>query len=303
MAEFSSITTISRELQGLTLIGVTRVDNQPLGKGSYGEVFAVKHGRETYAAKQIHQILVEAVSPEEKRIVRDNFVKECHRCKNLNHPNVVRFIGVYYPDPHSILPVMVMELMDTSLTDYVKTPNISMKLKISILHDVAQGLKFLHCRIPPIIHRDLSPNNILLSRDSVAKISDLGVAKVVKAGNKNPQSKLTKAPGTTDFMPPEALSDNPAYSTGLDIFSYGGVILHVVNQEWPAPTSLVEYDSKMKPVKTFTEVERRQRYLDVMTGEAGKLKSLVVRCLDNDPAKRPAAANVLEELKELKVCN
>ena len=303
MAEFSSITTITRELQGLTLTGVKRVDNQPLGKGSYGQVFAVKHGRETYAAKQIHPILVEAVSPEEKRVVRDSFLKECHHCKNLNHPNIVRFIGVYYPDPHSTLPVMVMELMDTSLTDYVKTLNISIKLKISILHDISQGLKFLHCRISPIIHRDLSPNNILLSQDSVAKISDLGVAKVVKAGTKSTQSKLTKAPGTTDFMPPEALADNPTYSTGLDIFSYGGVILHVVNQEWPTPTNLIEFDSKMKPVKMLTEVERRQRYLAMMTGEAKRLKSLVIRCLDNYPANRPAATNVLEELKELKVYN
>ena len=60
-------------------------------------------------------------------------------------------------------------------------------------------------RASPIIHRDLSPNNILLSYDSVAKISDLGVARVVKAGTKNTKSKLTKAPGTMDFMPPEAL--------------------------------------------------------------------------------------------------
>ena len=143
--------------------------------------------------------------------------------------------------------------------------------------------------------------NVLLSRDSVAKISDLGVA-IVKAGTKGTQSKLTKAPGTTDFMPPEALADNPIYSTGLDIFSYGGLILHVVNQVWPAPTNLTAFDPKLRQVKGFTEVERRQKYLDRMTAEAEVLKSLVIRCLDNDPAKRPTAANVLEVLKGLKVC-
>ena len=305
MAEFSSITTISRELQGLSLTGVKPINNQPLGKGSYGQVFAVKHGGKTYAAKQIHSILIEAVSPEEKRIVKESFLKECYHCKNLDHPNIVRFIGVYYfpdGDPQSFLPVMVMELMDTSLTDYVKTPNISMKLKVSVLRDISQGLKFLHCRSSPVIHRDLSPNNILLTRDSVAKISDLGVAKVVKAGTKSTNSKLTKAPGTTDFMPPEALDDNPTYSTGLDIFSYGGLTLHVVNQEWPTPTSPIAFDPKSRQVKGFTEIERRHKYLDMMTAEAAKLKSLAIRCLDNDPAKRPTAADVLDILKELKVC-
>ena len=148
MAEFSSIAVISKELQELTLTGVIRVDEDKiLGNGSYGQVFSVKQGGKIYAAKQIHSILVEGVSPEEKQAVRDNFLKECHRCKDLNHPNIVRFIGVYYPDPHSVLPVMVMELMDTSLREYVKTPNITMKLKISILHDISQGLSYLHCRV------------------------------------------------------------------------------------------------------------------------------------------------------------
>ena len=301
MAEpfLTSINTISKQLETLTLNGVVRVDKQLLGSGSYGKVFAVKRGGKTYAAKEIHSILLETVNVEEKRAVRDNFLKECHQCSTLRHPNIVRFIGVYYPDRHSVLPVMVMELMDTSLREFVKTPNISMKIKISILHDISQGLNFLHNR--DVVHRDLSPNNILLSRDSVAKISDLGVAKVVKADSKSTQSKLTRAPGTAHFMPPEALGDNPAYSTGLDIFSYGGLILHVVNQEWPEPTSLTAFDPKSRQVKGFTEVERRQKYLDMMTAEAQVLKSLVVRCLDNDSAKRPTITNVLEELKGIKV--
>ena len=150
MAGSSSIATIARELQGLSLTGVERIDNKPLGKGSYGQVFAVKHGGKTYAAKQIHSILIEAVSPGEKQVVRESFLKECHCCKDLDHPNIVRFVGVYYPDPDAVLPVMVMELMDTSLTHYVKTPNISMELKVSILHDISQGLSFLHSRNPSI---------------------------------------------------------------------------------------------------------------------------------------------------------
>lgn len=302
MVTFASINTISKELQSLNLTGIVRVDKQ-LETGSYGKVFTVKHGEETYAAKEIHSILLEAASPEEKQTVRENFLKECYQCSVLRHSNIVRFIGVYYPDPHSIsgLPIMVMELMSVSLRDYVKTPNISMNLKISILHDISQGLSFLHCRASPIIHRDLSPNNILLL-DSVAKISDLGMAKVIKAGTKSTKSKFTKAPGTTDFMPPEALVDDPVYSTSLDIFSYGGLIFHVVNQEWPTPTNPIQYDSKMKPVNFYTEIERRQKYLNMMMviAEAEVLKSLVVRCLDNDPTKRPTAANVLEVLNELK---
>ena len=99
----TSINTISKELKALTLTGVVRIDeSKSLGIGSYGQVFAVNHGRETYAAKQIHSILLDkSISPEEKRAVRDNFLKECHQCSTLRHPNIVQFIGVYYPDRQS----------------------------------------------------------------------------------------------------------------------------------------------------------------------------------------------------------
>ena len=139
----------------------------------------------------------------------------------------------------------------------------------------------------------------MVSRDSVAKIGDLGVARVVKAGSKGTQSRLTRAPGTADFMPPD-----PTYSTDLDIFSYGGLILHVINQEWPTPASAIEYDSKMNPVNTLTEFKRRQKYVDMMIGEdtvMKTLRALVVSCLDNDPAKCPITAKVKETLQELKV--
>ena len=300
MAE-AQMDNITRILQDLTLAGVIPL-HEELGRGAYGKVFKVKYCSMICAAKEIHSLLVEAANPEEKRKIKDSFLRECYHCSSLRHPNIVRFIGVYYPERDSLLPAMLMELMDDSLTNYVKKPNIGMKRKTSILYDVTLGLSYLHGHDPPIIHRDLSPNNILMSRDSVAKISDLGVAKVVQADSKATKSMLTKAPGTVDFMPPEALKDNPVYGTSLDVFSYGGIVLHVVNQEWPTPTSLAEYDPKKRRVVGFDEVQRRQKYLDKMTGEAKVLKALVKACLHNDPTKRPVIAAVFKALEPLKVC-
>lgn len=60
----------------------------------------------------------------------------------------------------------------------------------------------------------------------------------------------------------------------------------------------------MTPIKMLTEIERRQKYLDMMKAEAEVLKSLVIiiSCLRNNPAERPTTANVLKHLKGLKVC-
>ena len=300
MAE-ANMENITRALQDLTLTGVVPL-NKELGRGAYGKVFKVKYCSMICAAKEIHSLLMETANPEEKRKIKDSFLRECYHCSSLRHPNVVRFIGVYYPERDSFLPAMLMEMMNKSLTNFVKKPNISMKRKASILYDVSLGLSYLHGYNPPIIHRDLSPNNILMSRDFVAKISDLGVAKVVQADSKATKSMLTKAPGTVDFMPPEALNDNPVYGTSLDIFSYGGIVLHVVNQEWPTPTSSTEYNARTGRVTGFNEVQRRQKYLDKMKGGAEVLKVLVKACLHNDPTKRPVIAAVFKMLEPLKVC-
>ena len=287
-------------LQNLTLRDVTPL-GQELGRGAYGKVFTVKYREKIYAAKEIHSLLLEVANPEEKRKIKNTFLRECYHCSLLRHPNIVRFIGVYYPEMDSVFPVMMMELMEDSLTHYVKKPNISMKMKASILYDVAFGLNYLHTYNPPIIHRDLSPNNILLSRDCVAKISDLGVVKVVQADSRATQTMLTKAPGTVDFMPPESLGEMPNYDTSLDVFSYAGIVLHVVNQEWPSPTGQVIQDSKTGKLTALSEVERRQAHLDKMKGGAEVLQPLVKSCLHNVASKRPTIAAVFKLLEPLKV--
>ena len=290
------------------LSGVRPLGNE-LGRGAYGKVYTVKYsGRDggfIYAAKEIHPILTKE---KESGKLRESFLRECKHCSELNHPNIVSFKGVYYPAKNQ-LPALVMELMDDSLTRYVeKKPGSSFERKCSILHDVAQGLGYLHSFDPPIIHRDLSPNNILLKYADVehvppvAKIADLGVAKVVKAESKSTQSRLTKAPGTADFMPPEAIVDDPQYDISLDVFSYGGIMLHTINDEWPTPSSLTEYDREKRISKAFTEVERRRKYLDKLRGEAEVLRPLVEACLDNDPDVRPPIKVLALEIVKFKVC-
>ena len=299
----ASISDITKYLAHLTLEGVSHL-NIELGNGAYGKVVTVKYRGTTYAAKEIHSILIQYANKEEREIINKDFLRECYYCSKLYHPNIVGFKGIWRRDESSF-PVMVMELMEDSLTNYVKNRALDMVTKISILHDVSCGLNYLHSYTPnPIIHRDLSPNNVLLvlrDQKPIAKLSDLGVAKVVKADSRATKNVLTKAPGTVDFMPPEALVENPNYTTSLDVFSYGGIILHVVNQEWPTPSSQVQRDSLYRLLPALSEIERRQKHLDKMSGVANVLEHLVIACLDDNPNNRPAIATVLKIVKFLMV--
>ena len=292
------------ELKDVTLKGVVPL-NDELGRGAYGSVFTVKHGDVVRAAKKIHPILIESVSDEEKQRIKDDFVRECLCCSSIRHPHIVEFVGVYYRSDQSSLPIMVMELMHTSLTKFVTNKSkISFGKKISILHDASQGLSFLHNHKPRILHRDLSPNNIMLTSKLVAKIGDLGVAKVVRAGSKETISKLqlTRAvPGTPDFMPPEVMEVNAVYGAPVDVFSFGGIALYVFSEEWPTPSGQKMKDPVTKKLRALTEAERREQYLDKMTGKAAGLKKTVEQCLDDDADERPTIQEVSTVLEPLRV--
>ena len=288
---------VSDRLRDLYLTEV-KTNGKDIGVGAFGRVFEVEYCGTVYAAKEIHSILVQGVSKEEFDAIRKAFLTECIRSSSLGHPNIVTFLGVYNPGGHSLLPVLVMERMQESLTSVVeKYPNIPMYVKLSMLLDVSRGLWYLHTHHPPIVHRDLSPNNVLLTSQFVAKISDLGVAKVIQADSKKTK---TRAPGTVDFMPPEALLESPEYGPPLDIFSYGGVILHVVNQEWPKPLHYVMTDPKTWKMVALSEVERRQQHMEKMTGTPADLRPLVDQCLDNQPSRRPPISEVSERIKTMK---
>ena len=299
--------SIIERVIGLTISesSVELLRDQNLGKGAYGRVFKARYRGSECAAKEIHLLLIQmADTPKERNRLQENFIRECHHCSTLKHLNIVHFIGIYHP-PEQLFPVMIMELMDESLTAYAERAKVSFKRKISILHDVAEGLNYLHSRSPPVIHRDLSPNNVLLKHlpvFPVAKIADLGVAKILNVDDKRSAKYLTQVPGTVDFMPPESLPDKPTYDTSLDVFSYGGIILHTVNGKWPTPERITAYDTVKCRVRGFSEVERRLEHLNAMTEEAKVLRPLVEACLDNDPAKRPFTYNLTANVKAIKVC-
>ena len=212
-------------------------------------------------------------------------------------------IGVYYPAHDQYrLPVIVMEKMQHSLRGLVENyNNIPLNVKLSILDEVGLGLRYLHSRAPPIVHRDLTPNNILLGGHLEAKISDLGVAKVMQMDSKR---TMTKIPGTPDFMPPEAITKKPVYGPPLDVFSYGGVVLSVITQQWPEPTEKLQFNASTDQYDVMSEVKRRQKYFKMFTGRAEDLVPLVTSCLNDNPKKRPSMMEVSMEIKRVKdICS
>ena len=187
-----------------------------------------------------------------------------------------------------------MEFLPINLTSCIEKYDIlPEEISYSILHDVALGLSYLHSQTPPIIHRDLSSNNVLLATNMTVKISDLGVARIL---NLTPLkiSHMTETPGTPAYMPPEVMIANSRYDTSVDEFSYGILMVHMFSGRWPEPQvgpNRIE-GAKLIPV---TEAERREVFLR-STGNDHPLMDLILRCINNDPKHRAHASEIVEQL-------
>ena len=216
----------------------------------------------------------------------------------LHHPNIVQFLGVHYKSGSDV-PILVMECLPMSLSkcleQYKIIPNY---IKNSILLDVSLGLLYLHQLTPPIVHRDLTANNILLTSDMKAKITDLGVSRIFEPKNAKYYMRMSNCPGTLVYMPPETQKSTYKETSDnfdkLDVFSFGVLILHVCTQEWPEPDD--PFDENNMP---RTEVQRRQHLLDKME-DCVTLKQLAEQCLCNRPASRPHTIDLMRKIREPK---
>ena len=173
-------------------------------------------------------------------------------------------------------------------------------ISYGILHDVALGLRYLHEHSPPIIHRDLSANNVLLTSSMNGKISDLGVAKILNITPAQMTQRMsTQAPGTPCYMPPEALLARPTYTSKIDSYSYGVMMIHVLCGRWPFPADVFCPDPQnpdgMVPV---SEIDRRAEYLQDIS-HTHPLMGLIRQCLSNFPKRRPEASEILHQITDV----
>ena len=269
-----------------------------LGSGADATVLEVDWNGTRCAAKRLHEILLEDQSAGGVAKLLSNFEAECLTWSKLRHPGVVQFLGVHM-DRRSRLPVLVMEKMDTSLRTYLENHSkeeFPLHQKAFILRQVTQALAYLHSQNSPLVHHDLSSNNILLSVVSfMTKVSDFGMSRAI---NPSVLSRKSSIKGTQAFMPPEALHNPPRYNEKLDVFSFGSVILHTLTHEWPNPGPPTRYEGDV--FVAVTELQRREQCIELFTAQEKQLFLPIVRqCLENRPDKRPSSVMLVQELRRI----
>ena len=239
--------------------------DQTLGIGSYGAVCKAKCDDLVCAAKIIHPTLLdplaqlEMVLHKEPRQPMKRFEQECEFMSSMRHPNIVLYLGMHQ-DTESGLPVLLMELMDESLTLFLESSKqpIPYHIQVNICHDIALALSFLHSN--NILHRDLSSNNVLLRGNVLAKVTDFGMARLSEGNRRATHLTNTVCPGTDVYMPPEAVDERAAYTEKIDCFSFGVIVLQMLTRLFPKPGERIETINDPRyprPIKmNIPEIER-----------------------------------------------
>ncbi len=240
-----------------------------IGQGGMGEVFRCtqrKDGRPV-AVKVLSASL--AVVPDYVK----RFEREAAAMAQLDHPGVVRLLDRGRTGPHCWIS---MELIDgVSLRTHAHQARPSARALAKLLGQVAHALAYAHAR--GVVHRDLKPDNVLVQPDGRTKVLDFGLAGLYVAGAEC-LTQSNVAMGTANYMAPEQRKDAKHVDHRADLYSFGVMTYELLTGELP--------------VGRFPQPSK------VIPGLDKSWDSLVERCLDLDPSKRPHSALELAHLLE-----
>ena len=284
---------------------VELLKTESLGIGSYGAVCKAMCDDLPCAAKILHPALFQFTAPGPTSVMR-KFEQECRLLSAIKHPHIVQYLGTYL-DPESRLPVLLMELMDESLTRFLECSNesLSYHTEVNFCHDIALALSYLHSN--GIVHRDLSSNNVLLIAGSRAKVTDFGMVKLYDMNRSTAHfTPLTLCPGTTVYMSPEALREQPVYTDKLDSFSLGVLCVQIMTRQFPNPgdrfQAMVISDPRIPSGRVqveVSEIKRRRSHIDLID-PAHPLLPVALDCLKDTDRERPSCHELCGRMSTLK---
>ncbi|RLN32821.1 receptor-like protein kinase HSL1 [Panicum miliaceum] len=271
-------------------------ESNVIGQGGSGKVYKAIVGPqgEAMAVKKLWPIGVAS-----KRI--DTFETEVATLSKVRHKNIVKLACSI---TNTVCRLLVYEYMPNgSLGDILHSAKRSildwpMRYKIAI--SAAEGLSYLHhdCK-PPIVHRDVKSNNILLDAEYGAKVADFGVAKTIGDG----PATMSIIAGSCGYIAPEY-----AYTLHVteksDIYSFGVVMLELVTGKKPMAPEIGEMDLVTWVSATIEqnglESVLEQTIAEQFKDEMCKVLKVALMCVSNLPVTRPPMRAVVTMLLEVK---
>ncbi|KAL6504053.1 hypothetical protein OROGR_025976 [Orobanche gracilis] len=265
--------------------------SQKVGEGGYGPVYKCYLDHTPVAVKVLRPDAAQG---------RSQFNKEVEVLSCMRHPNMVLLLGACPEYGCLVYEYMSNGSLEDRLCRHGNTRPLSWQLRFRIASEIATGLHFLHQTKPePLVHRDLKPGNILLDQNYVAKISDVGLARLVPPSLSEgiSQYRMTSAAGTFCYIDPE-YQQTGMLGVKSDVYSFGIILLQLLTSK-PA-MGLTHYIGRAVENGTLAEVLDPD-VPDWPMEEATVLAKLALQCAELRRKDRPDLGKiVLPELIKLR---
>ncbi|XP_038878711.1 G-type lectin S-receptor-like serine/threonine-protein kinase LECRK3 [Benincasa hispida] len=267
---------------------------EELGRGSCAIVYKGVIEVGPIAVKKFNEVSEDS---EEEFKTEVNVVGQTH------HKNIVRLFGCCDDNKNCIL---IYEFMSNgNLASFLfGDTKLSWDLRTKIIYGIARGLLYLHdeCNIQ-IIHCDIKPQNVLLDEDYNPKISDFGLAKLLKMDQSRNRIE-TNIKGTTGYIAPDWFKSTPV-TTKVDVYSFGVLLLEIICCRRNGDMEVSEEGREILVDWAYDCFQ--QGRLDVLV--EGDLKAIddmrrlerfvmvAIWCIQEDPSQRPTMKRVIPMLE------
>jgi Tol biopolymer transport system component len=257
-----------------------------LGAGGMGEVY---RARDTRLGRDIAiKVLPEGLANDADRLRR--FEQEARTIAALNHPNI---LGIHDIGVHDGAPFLVSEFLEgQTLREALVSGPLPVRRAIEYALGIAEALAGAHDK--GIVHRDVKPENVFVTRDGRIKVLDFGLAKLVRPEENHETAVTQTSPGTlpgmvmgtVGYMSPEQVRGEPI-DPRSDIFSFGAVLYEMLTgkRAFKRETS----------AETMTAILREEPLALNDAGWQGRLEPqrILARCLEKNVARRFQSASDL----------
>ncbi|MBA0774106.1 hypothetical protein Gotri_009341 [Gossypium trilobum] len=262
-----------------------------IGEGGYGPVYKGKLDHTPVAIKVLRPDAAQG---------KKQFQQEVEVLSCMRHPNMVLLLGACPEYGCLVYEYMFNGSLEDRLFRRGNTPPLSWRRRFTIAAEIATALLFLHQAKPePLVHRDLKPANILLDRNYVSKISDVGLARLVppSVADSVTQYHMTSAAGTFCYIDPE-YQQTGMLTTKSDIYSLGIMLLQIITAK--PPMGIAHHVGRAIEKGTFADM------LDPAVPnwpveEALSFAQLALKCVELRKRDRPDLGTVIvPELNRLR---